>query len=201
MREIRNFGGAVSRAEGDGATVRPLLGYAAIFNSVANIGDYFEERIAPGAFAAAIARDDVRCLFNHSDNYVLGRNKSGTLRLAEDDKGLRYEVDPPETTWARDLVTSIDRGDINQSSFQFRATRQEWDDTGDLPIRTILEVELYDVAPVTFPAYGDTEVGLRAKAVLVEARAAGLIATRPPGLITAGTQLRARVKRDLLARH
>ena len=156
--------------EGEGA-MRQIVGYAAKFGADADIGGYFIERIAAGAFARAIARpDDVRCLFNHSDNYVLGRVSSKTLRLSEDNVGLRYEVDPPETNWARDLVTSIDRGDISQSSFCFRALREEWDETGDLPVRTLLEVELLDVSPVTYPAYLDTEVGVRSLAQFRAAR-------------------------------
>lgn len=200
MREIRSVGEAVRRAAGDDAQVRPIEGYAAVFNSDATIGDYFVERIAPGAFTAAIKRDDVRCLFNHNDNYVLGRSTAKTLRLSEDDHGLRYECDPPETTWARDLVVSIDRGDINQSSFAFRAVKQEWDETGPLPVRTILEVELLDVSPVTYPAYDDTEVGVRAAALLVEARGSGLLTAKPPALVRSGAHLRMRAEIDLRAR-
>lgn len=179
MREIRSVGEAVRRAATAQGDIRPIEGYAAVFSSPTLIGDWFEESIEPGAFAQALNRDDVRCLFNHSDMYVIGRNTAGTLRLSEDDHGLRYEADPPDATWARDLVVSIDRGDINQSSFAFRATRQEWDESGDVLKRRILEVELFDVSPVTFPAYDDTEVGVRAKALLSEARGAGLIRSLP----------------------
>lgn len=179
------------RAAGEGETaIRQIVGYAAKFGIDADIGGYFIERIAPGAFARAIARpDDVRGLFNHSDNYVLGRVSSGTLKLAEDNVGLRYEIDPPETQWARDLVTSIDRGDISQSSFCFRALKEEWDETGEIPIRTLLEVELLDVSPVTYPAYVDTEVGVRS---LQQFRAA-----KAP----AADALRNRVTRELATRH
>ncbi len=197
-REVRNFGGEVARraAASDGA-VRPIGGYAAVFNTDTRIGDYFIERIAPGAFTGAIARDDVRCLFNHSNNFVIGRSKSGTLRLSEDSTGLAYEADPPDTEWARGLVVSIERGDINSSSFAFRALREQWDETGDLPVRTILEVELLDVSPVTYPAYDDATVGVRAGDVLAEARAAGLI--KPAGF-SAAAQLRMRGAIDLRAR-
>lgn len=196
-REVRCLGQVEARAAAEGEP-RAIAGYAAVFNSDTRIGDYFIERIAPGAFAKAIGRDDVRCLFNHSDNLVLGRTKSGTLRLSEDSKGLRYECDPPDTTWARDVVALIGRGDVSQSSFAFRALRQEWDDSGEIPVRTILEVELYDVSPVTYPAYDDTEVGVRC---LTEARSAGLI--KPPGVVpgrTTNTQLRMRAGLDLRAR-
>lgn len=148
-----------ARSDGEGAP--KLVGYAAMFNVEANIGGYFREMIAPGAFAKAIGTDDVRALFNHDSNIVLGRNKAGTLILSEDAAGLRVEIDPPDTALARDLMVSMQRGDITQMSFGFVATRQEWDDTGDLPLRTILEAELMDVSVVTYPAYDDTQIAVR----------------------------------------
>lgn len=147
-----------------------LVGYAARFNSPTMIGDYFEERIAPGAFATAIGRDDVRALINHDDDLVLGRTKSGTLRLQEDASGLRVEIDPPDTSYANDLIVSMQRGDIDQMSFGFRAVKQEWDETGPILKRTILEVELFDVSPVTFPAYESTEIAVRSAAGIAPAR-------------------------------
>ena len=169
--ELRANGRVELRAATDGVP-RTIVGYAAVFDSPTDIGGYFIEKIARGAFTGAIARpDDVRCLFNHRDSAVLGRTKSGTLSLFEDEIGLRYEVTPPNATWAHDLVASIERGDVSQSSFQFRAKRQSWDETGDVPVRTLLEVELIDVSPVTFPAYDDTEVGLRSKEMLDAFRA------------------------------
>jgi len=140
---------------------KKIAGYAAVFNSPTDIGGYFRERIAPGAFAKSIASDDVRALFNHEDCYVLGRTKNNTLALAEDSKGLRFEAMPPDVMWCNDLMTQIKRGDISQCSFQFVSRREEWDETGDVPLRTLLEVDLIDVSPVTFPAYADTSVGVR----------------------------------------
>lgn len=137
-----------------------LVGYAAVFNSPTEIGGYFVEEIAPGAFADTI-KGDVRCLFNHSSNFVLGRSKSGTLRLAEDAKGLRFEVDLPDTHTGRDLAKSVNRGDISGCSFDFRAVKQTWDDTKDPPHRLLQKLEISEISVVTFPAYPDTEVGLR----------------------------------------
>jgi HK97 family phage prohead protease len=148
------------RAADDGAGQK-AVGYAAIFNTETPIGSWFREKIAPGAFANAIKSDDVRALFNHDSNLVLGRNKAGTLRLEEDDKGLRYEIDLPDTQVGRDVAVSLDRGDVDGSSFAFRATREEWDETGEIPLRTVLEAELYDVGPVTYPAYEDSEASVR----------------------------------------
>lgn len=154
--ERRRLGDAVEARAAESGAGRTIVGYAAVFNSTTDIG-FFRERIAPGAFSAAIARDDVRALVNHSDSRVLGRNKSGTLRLFEDERGLRYEIDAPDTQEARDLLVLMDRGDINQSSFAFVATSETWDETADKPLRTVNEVRLYDVSVVTYPAYDDTE--------------------------------------------
>ena len=159
-REIRALSGVETRADGG---VRKIVGYAAVFDSPTDIGGVFREQIRKGAFSSAIGRDDVRALFNHDDNLVLGRTKAGTLSLSEDTHGLRAEITPPDTAWARDLMVSIERGDVSQMSFAFQATKQEWDDTGDIPVRTIIEAELYDVSPVTYPAYPDTEVALRSR--------------------------------------
>lgn len=148
---------------------RTISGYAAIFNSVTDIGGYFREQIAPGAFANAIA-GDVRALFDHDSSKVLGRTTAGTLRLSEDSKGLAIEIDLPDTQTARDLAVSMERGDISGMSFGFAVTRQEWDETQDPPLRTILECELAEVSVVTFPAYEDTEAAVRS---LEEAKAAG----------------------------
>jgi HK97 family phage prohead protease len=140
-----------------------LSGYAALYGSVTEIAGLFREQIAPGAFAEAAGRDDVRALFNHDANFVLGRTTSGTLKLTDDNKGLRYDVDPPDTTWARDLMVSVKRGDVSQSSFAFEVTEDEWEygKRGEMPLRTIRKVRLYDVSPVTYPAYESTTVSAR----------------------------------------
>lgn len=144
-----------------------LVGYASVFNTDAVIAGLFRERIAPGAFTRAIAEDDVRALFNHDPNFVLGRTTSKTLTLSEDDRGLRYDVEPPDTQWARDLMVSVGRGDVSQSSFGFSVVREEWkepENRAELPTRTILEAKLYDVSPVTYPAYEETTAEARSTA-------------------------------------
>lgn len=160
-REQRTFHVEL-RAEGDEPP--RIVGYAAKFGREANIGDWFTEVIRPGAFSRAIAEDDVRALFNHDPNYVLGRNVAGTLTLSEDATGLRIEVTPPDTQWARDLVETIRRGDVDQMSFAFRVISETWTRReGQTPdvLRELVEVRLYDVSPVTYPAYADTEVSVR----------------------------------------
>lgn len=143
-----------------------LRGHAAVFNQLSEDLGGFREQVAPGAFADAIEKDDVRALFNHDPNFVLGRTLAKTLRLAEDARGLAIEIDLPDTPTVRDLVQApIVRGDISGMSFGFsvRPGGQDWakDDEGRI-VRTLKRVRLYDVSPVTFPAYPQTEVALRA---------------------------------------
>ncbi len=159
--ERRNFPVEELRAITDENGLRHIVGYAAVFNSLSEDLGGFREKIDPGCFSKTINSDDVRALWNHDSNHVLGRNKSGTLILSEDQRGLKIDVIPPDAQWARDLMVSIDRGDIDQMSFGFQKISDRWE--GDYPneVRTLMEVRLFDVSPVTFPAYPDTEVGLR----------------------------------------
>lgn len=146
------------RAEGDTTTVS---GYAAIFGEVADIGGYFNEVLARGAFTRTLQTADVRAYFDHDRGRVLGRSTAGTLRLAEDAKGLAVEIDLPDTSDGRDTRTLIERGDISGMSFGFVVLRQEWDESGEIPLRTILEVELREVSIVSEPAYDGTSIALR----------------------------------------
>lgn len=155
----------IRKAEGsDKPSPTTLRGYAAKFDVLSeNLGG-FREQIAPGAFADVL-KDDVRALFNHDANQVLGRTTSGTLRIAQDSTGLYYEVDLPDTQAARDLMISIERGDVSQSSFAFRVAPNgdSWDENEDgVIVRTITKfARLYDVSPVTYPAYPDATIGTR----------------------------------------
>ncbi len=140
-----------------------IRGYAAVFNSLSQpLGD-FRERIAPGAFADALLQGaDIRALWNHNPDYPLGRTKNGTLRLTEDHRGLAVEIDPPDTSWGRDAVAAIRRGDVDGMSFAFQVQEQELGkDAQGGKVRTLRKVQLFEVSPVTFPAYPATEVGLR----------------------------------------
>jgi len=148
------------RVDSDGA----IEGYAAVFNEWSELLGYFREKIRPGAFRKTIKEHDIRALFNHDPNYVLGRNKSETLSLKEDKYGLAFKVIPPDTQWANDLRISIERGDINQASFQFDVVRQEWDWNAMPNERELIEVRLYDISVVTFPAYPQTIVSARSLA-------------------------------------
>jgi len=155
-REIR----VLSNAQLRSATPRALEGYAAVFNMPAQITPVWAEIIAPGAFTRAIReRQDVRCLFNHDTNIVLGRTKSGTLSLSEDTKGLAFRCELPDSQTARELHESIKRGDISECSFAFRAVDEKWTEGGKT--RELRDLDLFDVSPVVYPAYEGTAVQAR----------------------------------------
>jgi len=144
-------------------------GTASTFNSLSEDLGGFREVIAPNAFANVL-QDDVRALFNHDANYVLGRTKSNTLKIWQDDKGLHYRIQPPNTQFAKDLIESINRGDISGSSFGFSFIWDEDDewtkDKNGTPIRTINRVQrLYDVSPVTYPAYPETDTKVARRSI------------------------------------
>lgn len=148
---------------------RKFSGYAALYNSrSANLGSPdrpFIEIIAPGAFDGVL-QQDVRALFNHNPDHVLGRSRAGqgTVRLFTDETGLGFEIDVPDTQLGRDLATSVERGDIDQNSFAFRIAQDgdKWVEEGGVITRTIRRVaELFDVSLVTYPAYPDTSVAVR----------------------------------------
>jgi HK97 family phage prohead protease/HK97 family phage major capsid protein len=153
----------VRAAEGE----RRIEGYAATFNDVTDLG-YFREQIAVGAFDGHLA-DDVRLLINHT-GVPLARTTNGTLRLSVDETGLRYEAQLADTTEGRDLYTLIKRGDISQSSFAFSIEEESWDNKANL--RTVNKVgRLYDVSPVTYPAYATTTVAARNAAAAAQEQA------------------------------
>ncbi len=179
-----------TRADGGKTTV---IGYAAIFGEEAEIGEWFTEVIARGAFTKSLLTADVRAYFAHDSGRVLGRVSAGTLRLKEDDKGLAVEIDLPDTSDGRDVRTLIDRGDITGMSFGFFVYRQEWDETVSPPKRTILEVELREVSIVSEPAYDGTSVALRS---LDEARRE----RRQQNFNAAASRLRMKTHLDLCVR-
>ena len=172
MKTERRFFPVEVRADESGN----ITGHAAVFYREADPGTEFElfpglvERIMPNAFDRAVAEDDVRALFNHDSNQVLGRNRAGTLQLTVDDKGLRFDIDPPDTQLGRDLQVSLKRGDITGSSFAFRAVEEKFivkDDNTE--VREIHAAELFDVGPVTFPAYTAADSSARDLQSAIEA--------------------------------
>jgi len=149
-------------------------GYAAIFNERSQVlcnpftGRRFVEVIKPGAFSETIVEDDIRSLYNHDPNFVLGRNKANTLHLSEDERGLFYTVEAPDVQWARDLHKSVKRGDVNQCSFAFAVIEDEWQTVDEVEERTLIKVKLFDVSIVTYPAYHGSEVSARSASEVLD---------------------------------
>lgn len=140
-----------------------VVGYGSIWNSRSeNLGGFYEY-ISPDAISQeTIEKSDVRALINHNPDLVLARSTAGNLSLSVDEKGLRYEFSIPETSYGKDLAINMKNGNINQSSFAFTVGADEWstDEEGN-DIRTITSIEkLYDVSPVTYPAYSQAESDL-----------------------------------------
>jgi HK97 family phage prohead protease len=165
-KRVYALGNIEVRAGDDGRGT--IAGYAAVFDqpSVLLYGE-FRERIERGAFAASVAGDDVRALWNHNDDYPIGRVRNGTLRLSEDETGLAFEIQPPKTQIAADFVETIRQGYVDAMSFGFTVLKESWskDDDGQV-VRTLHKVKLYEVSPVTFPAYPQTSAEVRAMLAL-----------------------------------
>ena len=183
VKEQREF--RMEHAEQNGNTIR---GYAAVYNSDSEWMGGFYEQIETGAFDDVL-ENDVRAYFNHDENLLLGRVSSGTLRISTDKRGLFYEVDLPNTTYANDLVELMKRGDVNQSSFAFLIEKDRWEQRGGTTYRIIEKVSrLLDVSPVSQPAYPDatselkrdleTETKEEAKAASVENTESEVVETK-----------------------
>ena len=155
-QETRYYNIKLETREASEENVQPVVvGHAAVFDTLSeNLGG-FQERISKTAFDGVLD-NDVRAFFNHDPNYLLARSTSGTLRLGVDNKGLKYEFDVPDTTAGRDLLISMERGDVTQSSFAFTVEEDSWNIEEGRDIRTIEKVKrLFDVSPVSIPAYPD----------------------------------------------
>lgn len=175
MREFRKFGTIEKRALVDGVEFPDKFGgVAAVVDTTTDMG-WYEERIAKGAFDAALASADldIRVLYNHEECQVLGRTKSGTGRVYVDERGnLAYDYDfDPNSPLHKTVAAAIMRGDITQSSFAFVIEEVTWSASakyGEMGLRTINKIKMiYDVSPVTYPAYEDTEADSR-KALIEE---------------------------------
>ncbi len=176
-REIRTISPDELRVEARADGKKIIKGYAALYNAPSELMyGYFRETIARGAFASCIKSDDVRALFNHEPGCVLGRNTAGTLELRDDNKGLWMEAQPPDTQAGRDVVTLIERRDVTGQSFSFDIDwddkeAQEWHEVDGIVNRVIKKfLRLYDVGPVTYPAYPDTDIATAQRALFVPDR-------------------------------
>lgn len=156
----------IQREEGNKGL--PVIeGHAAVFDQETVIRSFwydFREKFVAGAFAKDIAaKADVRALIDHMSEKVIGRTKSGTLRISEDKTGLFTSTDPSDTSDGRDIVERIRRGDVDGMSIGFYIRKQVWvvDEAQDMELREIHDVQLVDISPVTFPAYPQTDVSVR----------------------------------------
>jgi hypothetical protein len=153
------------RVETDNDTgMKRIVGYAAVFDKLSEDLGGFRERVSKSAFDRTLKEGaDVRALIDHDPSKILGRNKAGTLKLNVESKGLKTTIDMPGNTYAEDLVRSIDRGDVDGMSFGFITQTDAWELQDGETVRTLKDVDLFDVSVVTYPAYPDTSVALRSK--------------------------------------
>lgn len=146
---------------------RTITGYAVKWEMKSHTMGWFtrfREQFKKGAFTESLNKEDQRALWSHDTSKVLGRTKNGTLRLYEDDIGLRFELDLPNTTLGNDAYETIKRGDVDGVSFGFRMLKQEWDEADpDNVVRTITQADLFEISPVGFPAYPDSQVSARSE--------------------------------------
>lgn len=164
-KECRGFFNSHVELREENTEKPKITGYAALFNTPYTIPGrmgFYKEKIEEGAFSESIANNDIRALWNHDNGYVFGRNKAGTLKLEEDEHGLHVEIDPPDTQWARDFMESLRRGDVSQMSFGFFVREEEYDESDPMNVvRTLKDIDLIEVSPVTFAANPDTNVAVR----------------------------------------
>lgn len=167
-----------------GENRRTIVGYAYTFGARSEDLGGFRETIANGAGRESIGRDDVRALVNHDANLILGRNRAGTLKLSEDSTGLHYEIVADERqSYVQDLLISLERGDVTQSSFGFQVPPDGDNliqDSDGGTLRVVREMRLFDVSPVTFPAYASSQSMVSKRAL---DRAAAFAAANRPQLL------------------
>jgi len=172
---LRVFPATELRAEERDAA-RRIVGYAAVFDAETLIGGWYREIIRPGAFRKTLTEHDAVALWNHDTGQPLGRKSMRTLELEEDGHGLRFDVILPDTSWGRDAWVSVERGDVKGASFAFDVIKQKWTQEKDaLDLRELQELRLWEISPVTFPAYEVTEAEARA---VIQAHEALALETR-----------------------
>lgn len=166
-RELRTFDLDIEVRDDNGSP--KIVGHGLVYNSPSYDLGGFREIVAPGAASKSLNRRGavVMSFFNHDPSHPLGRTDNKTLTISEDERGIVYEVEPPDTQWARDLMTSIKRKDIRGSSFTFRTIKDRWEEQSGIQVRTLLEIDVFEMGPVTMPAYGKADAQVRA---MLEAR-------------------------------
>lgn len=156
--------------------------YPAVFNEWSQDLGGFKERIKPGAFKESIENDDIIAAFNHNHDIILGRNTSNTLKLEEDEKGLKAEIDLPDNSWGGYVKELIERGDISGGSFVFDPIEESWESGEEIDKRELEKVNVYEVGPVVRPAYLETEVDIRTAEDVIKERKQ----TNSPGVPQSG---------------
>jgi HK97 family phage prohead protease len=163
VREVTKLPPIELREEDDGKRI--ITGYAVKWEMKSHPIGYFvrfKEQFKKGAFTESVTKDDQRALWSHDTSKVLGWTKNGTLRLYENDIGLRFELELPNNTQGNDAYESIKRDDIDGVSFGIRMRKQEWDESDpDNVVRTVMQADLMEISPVGFPAYPDTQEAAR----------------------------------------
>jgi len=159
--EIRTVRDAIDlRSQGELAqSNNTLIGYASTFRQPYDMGDFWEE-VEPGAFRESLENGDIVALVNHDSKMPLARASRGTLRLAEDDRGLRVEIDPIDTTYARDLLAAVRAGVVDAMSFGFKVKKDKFERRDGRVVRVLEAVELHEVSCVTFPANPNADLVL-----------------------------------------
>jgi phage prohead protease, HK97 family len=145
-----------------------LTGYVVKWNSPSEVlfCDFIEQ-FSPNAFAETLKEGkDVRALFEHDHSKLLGRTRSNTLKLEQDNIGLRFELTPPDTTLGRDLLVSVERGDISGMSFGFLPLEETWDFEKEPVLRQIQKAELFEITVTSIPAYPESSVELSKRSMM-----------------------------------
>jgi uncharacterized protein len=154
----------ITRAEADDAE-NVIEGYFALYEQETELFKNTYEIISRGAFDNTI-KNDVRALWNHNTQYVLGRSKNGSLQLRADEKGLFGTIKLPKTQYAEDLYELVKRGDIDQCSFGFNILDEDLEELSNGGYRwRMKDIDLHEISVVTFPAYENTTVHARSKQI------------------------------------
>lgn len=168
-REVRSYASGNLEVRAEDNKPKQIVGYAAVFNQLSQDIQGFREQIAPGAFADSIKTDNVYALWQHRADAPLASKDSMTLTLREDSVGLVAEITPPDTAWGRDAIEAVRSGLVKHFSFGFTVKNDTWDFANpQQPIRTLNQVQLYEVSPVTFPAYPQTSASVRAQVEMAQ---------------------------------